>query len=128
MRLSLGAGTVSAHCAYGVMAIKPSSRPRRRARAPFHSPPGPDFKIFGTVFDTRLSMSTAARELSVETSWQFKALLRSGGFFNTGEMVRLQYIDAKCYLFSRVRPQQFATLQTFRCKRLTRSKQEFLPF
>ena len=59
-------------------------------------PHGDNFKILGVLFDPKLSMFYAAQKLSTEASWRLKALLRTGRFYTTRDMVRLY----KCHVLS----------------------------
>ena len=59
-------------------------------------PHGDNFKILGVAFDPKLSMFYAAQKPSTEASWRLKALLRTGHFYATRDMVRLY----KCHVLS----------------------------
>ena len=52
-------------------------------------PQGDHFKILSVVFDPKLSMHTAVKDLSLEAGWRVKTLLRSSRFYDVKALIRL---------------------------------------
>ncbi|CAK0845435.1 unnamed protein product [Prorocentrum cordatum] len=59
-------------------------------------PHGGNFKNLGAEFDPALATFYAAQKMPTEASWVLKALLRTGRFYSTKDMVRLY----KCHVRS----------------------------
>ena len=60
------------------------------------------FKILGVLFDGKLSMHAAVREVAVQAGWRVKALLRVQRFFSTWELVMLFKAQVLSYIESGV--------------------------
>ena len=53
------------------------------------APSGPDFKLLGLLFDTRLNMRECIHNCVVEAGWRRRSLLRTRRFYNDSELIHL---------------------------------------
>ena len=62
---------------------------------------GEEFKILGVLFDTQLTMRSAAHEVAREAGWKTRSLLRCRKFYSQPEMVKLYKSQVLSFIESR---------------------------
>ena len=61
---------------------------------------GTEFKLLGVVFDSKLLMHSAARNVATEAGWRLQQLLKSRCFFTTPELMHLYKAQVLSYVES----------------------------
>ena len=61
---------------------------------------GTEFKLLGVVFDSKLLMHSAARNVATEAGWRLQQLLKSRCFFTTPELMHLCKAQVLSYVES----------------------------